>query len=115
MTTVVVEGDVVQIPEWATDLESFRRWADSDDFPETGRICYLKGEVWVDMSKEQAFSHVQVKNEFAFAWTALEKGGHPGLFFADGLRLSNLPADVSGKPDGTFVAEETLRTGRARL
>ena len=25
----------------------------SDEFPEYGRIAYLKGEVWIDMSKEQ--------------------------------------------------------------
>jgi hypothetical protein len=54
-TTVVAEGDFVQIPDWVEDLESFRRWAHSDEFPETGRICYLDGEVWVDMSKEQFF------------------------------------------------------------
>src|SRR5690349_1237863 len=43
--------DHVDIPLWVIDLDSFRRWMDSDDFPEEGRINYIKGEVWVDMSK----------------------------------------------------------------
>jgi len=62
-TTLVVERDSVTIPAWVDDLDSFRRWARSDEFPESGRICFLNGEVWVDMSKEQAFWHNQVKSE----------------------------------------------------
>ena len=115
MTTVVVEGDVVQIPEWATDLESFRRWADSNDFPEAGRICYLKGEVWVDMSKEQLFSHLQVKSKFNIVLGGLAEAEELGLYFPDGLLLTNLAADLSWKPDGTFVSAATLRTGLVRL
>ena len=115
MTTVVVEGDVVQIPEWATDLESFRRWADSNDFPEAGRICYLQGEVWVDLSKEQLFSHLQVKSKFNIVLGGLAEAEELGLYFPDGLLLTNLAADLSWKPDGTFVSAATLRTGLIRL
>ena len=53
--------DKVSVPVWATDLESFRRWTEAADFPEKGNIGYLNGEVWVDMSKEQVFTHVLVK------------------------------------------------------
>ena len=48
MSTIVVEDQVVQIPPWVASLATFRRWTDSEDFPESGRIGYLKGEVWVD-------------------------------------------------------------------
>jgi hypothetical protein len=41
MVTFVIESDRVSVPEWVTDLASFRRWAESEDYPETGRICYL--------------------------------------------------------------------------
>ena len=50
MTTFVYESDRVSVPSWVTTLEAFRRWADAEDFPETGEICYLKGEVYVDLS-----------------------------------------------------------------
>jgi len=53
MTTFMLYTDRVTIPDGVDDLSSFRRWAHSDDFPETGRICFLQREVWVDLSKEQ--------------------------------------------------------------
>ena len=37
------------------------------------------------------------------------------IFLGDGLRLSNTDADISCKPDATFIATETLRSGEARL
>lgn len=115
MHTFVVESQVVRIPDWIEDLASFRRWTTADEFPEQGRICYLNGEVWVDMSKEQIFTHNQVKNEYSFVLTGLAKSGKRGFFFPDGVRLVNLPADVSVQPDGLFVSHESLESGRVRL
>jgi len=116
MSTFVLDGDFVRIPTWVEDLASFRRWVHSDEFPETGRICYLKGEVWVDMSKEQIFSHNQVKNEYAFVLTGLAKASRRGRYFPDGLLLTNEEADLSSQPDGgTFISYDSLETGRVRL
>ena len=84
----------VSIPPGITDVESFRRWAGADDFPEKGRICYLQGEVWVDMSKEQVFSHVLVKTEITAVLRALTKAEQLGLFLGDGVLLSNADADM---------------------
>ena len=58
MPTVIYPDGTLQIPVWVTDLTSFRRWAESDGFPEEGRVCFINGEVWADMSKQQVFSHV---------------------------------------------------------
>jgi hypothetical protein len=63
MSTILLDTQVVRIPLWVRDLASFRLWAHSDEFPEAGRICFFHGEVWVDMSKEQFFSHNQVRAE----------------------------------------------------
>ncbi len=115
MTTVVLDAAEVHIPAWVVDLESFRRWAETDDCPDTCRVWYLKGEVWVDMSKEQLFSHIQVKNEFAFTITGVAKAGRLGRFFPDGIFLSNISADIAGNPDGVFVSAASLRTQRVRL
>jgi Uma2 family endonuclease len=116
MVTVVFDGcNQVGVPAWVSDLASFRRWADSDDFPENGRICFLKGEVWVDMSKEQIFSHILVKTEFTAVLRRLVKARKLGLFLTDGLRVSNLEANISVVPDATFVSTETLQTGGVQL
>jgi Uma2 family endonuclease len=115
MVTIVNENEYVSVPEWVVDLDSFRRWADSDDFPETGRIWYIKGEVWIDMSREQLFSHLMLKNEFASILTGLIKTDKRGLFFPDGLFLSNVHADIAGNPDGTFISYKSLESGDVRL
>ena len=43
MNTFVLDAEVVRIPSWIVDLDSFRRWAGR--VPEAGRICYLWGNV----------------------------------------------------------------------
>jgi Uma2 family endonuclease len=115
MNTFVIDSQFVHIPEWVKDLESFRRWADSDDFPENGRICYLNGEVWVDMSKEQLFSHNQIKAVFTAVLVNLLMSARVGRYFPDGAFLSNIDADLSAIPDGVFVSTKSLRAGRVRL
>src|SRR5262245_58758767 len=108
------ESRALTIPAWVIDLPSFRRWYDSDDFPEEGRIWYLYGGVWADMSKEQVFSHNQVKGELTRVLGGLVKRLKMGRFFPDGPRLTNLPAEFSGVPDGTYVSFDSLRAGRAK-
>jgi Uma2 family endonuclease len=115
MSTVVVEGDVVHIPAWVVDLDSFRRWGESQSFPESGRIGYLNGEVWVDMSKEQLFSHLLVKSQYNMVLGRLAEKEKPGLYFPDGLFLTNLAVGFSWKPDGTFVSMESLQCGLVKL
>jgi Uma2 family endonuclease len=105
----------VRVPEWVVDLASFRRWTDSDEFPEEGRIDYIKGEVWIDMSKEQVFSHNQSKTVFTGVLWGLVTAGKLGRYFADGVRLSNIGADLSAVPDGTFISRETMREANIQL
>src|SRR5437588_9823084 len=115
MVNILVEAEQVRVPNWVDDLDSFRRWADAEDVPEKARVWFLCGEVWIDMSREQVFSHVLVKTKIAFTLTGLVEEGERGLFLGDGVRLTNVAADFSVKPDGTFVARETLEGGRVRL
>lgn len=115
MITIVNETTEVRVPTWVKDLRSFRRWADTDDFPQTGRICFFQGGVWGDMSKEQVFSHTLVKTEYSYVLTGLTKQGIAGLYLGDGLLVNNLLADFSAKPDGTLISVEALRTQEVRL
>jgi Uma2 family endonuclease len=115
MITILYESDQVTVPEWVVDLESFRRWADADDFPEKGRICYLKGEVWVDMSKEQVFTHAAVKTEITVVLGGLVKAERLGRLWADGVLLSSEIADIASKPDAIFVSAGALQSQRVHL
>ncbi|MCI0681099.1 MAG: Uma2 family endonuclease [Gemmataceae bacterium] len=110
----MVDRESVSIPEWVTDHDSFRRWARSEEFPEKARVCYLRGEKWVDMSKEQVFSHNQVKNEFAYVLTGLAKR-LGGTYFPDGVLLSHSEAELTSKPDGVYVSDESFDTRRVLL
>jgi Uma2 family endonuclease len=101
-------SDHVKIPLSVIDLASFRRWMDSDDFPELGRIEYIKGEVWIDMSKEQVFTHVLVKTRITAVLSELVEANEGGLFLGDGVLLSNVDADIAVKPDALFASTDTL-------
>jgi Uma2 family endonuclease len=103
------------IPAGITDLESFRRWAHSDAFPEHGRIDYLNGAIWVDLTLEQLYSHNQVKGEIGAVLHALAKASGLGRYLADGMRLSNPATALSTEPDGSYVSYAAVQQGRVRL
>ena len=103
MINIISEGEEVAVPAWVLDLESFRRWIEAKDVPEKARIWYLKGEVWVDMSKEQVFSHVLVKTKLTARLTTLVEAEQLGLYLGD-----ELPTDYDG-------AKRTDEAAYARL
>lgn len=109
------DSETVRLPMWVTDLESFRRWAVSDEAPEQVPVFFLAGEVWIDMSKQQVFSHVRLKQKFFLTLGLLAANGGLGDFFPDGLLLTNVDADLSGNPDGTFISHDAFREKRVRL
>jgi Uma2 family endonuclease len=113
--SVIIFEDRACIPGWVEDLESFRRWACSDEFPERGWFSFLNGEIWVDLSMEELFSHNQVKAPFTFTILGLLEQTPSGLFVPDRMLLSNKAADLSTEPDGLFFFWDTLKSGRLRL
>ena len=115
MIRVMNEEDQVIVPGWVTDLESFSRWTETDAFPEQGNIGFLKGEVWIDLSREEVFSHVLVKTCYSSVLDGVVRVAKLGLYLSSGVFLRNDDADLSGKPDGTFVTNAALEEGRLRL
>jgi len=113
--TVFMDDVHLHVPGWVTDVDSFRKWTDTDDFPDRGNIWWLAGEVWADMSKERLFSHLAVKQEFFRVLGNLAKSDCPGMVIPDGLLLSNFAAEISGNPDATYISAETLDSDRVRL
>ena len=115
MIRILNESTKISVPFWVADLESFRRWSDIEEFPDQGRIDYLNGEVWLDMSTEQVFTHGAVKTEYTVVLGQLAKDNNQGMYWVDGPRLSHEQVDLSVKPDGIYVAIKSLQTKRVRL
>jgi Uma2 family endonuclease len=114
MTVVHHDTTSVHIPVWVGDLASFRRWMHSAESPEKSPVFFLAGEVWVDMTKEQFFSHNPLKKTIALVLSGLETQV-PRRFIPNGMLLTNEDADLSGNPDGAFVSTESFRSARVRL
>ena len=111
--TIEIAADTqVQIPSYVTDLNTFRRWAHSEEFPERGEISYIAGEIWVDMNAEEIESHNKVKRDVGGGlWLFLENTD-AGELLVDGALLVNEEADLATEPDLIFCSWESLRSGR---
>jgi Uma2 family endonuclease len=109
----VVEESVC-IPTWVTDNQAYVRWACSNQFPQHGRLAFFHGEVWVDMSPEELFTHNQLKGEFALVLGTLLKDTRLGRFYPDRCLLTNARAGLSTEPDGLFISFPSIRSRRIR-
>jgi hypothetical protein len=50
MSPIVIDNGV-RIPAWVRDLNSFRGWACSENFPQHGWFSFLNRDVWVDVQR----------------------------------------------------------------
>lgn len=111
---VIIDEENLRIPEDAFTFEGFQRWIDSGEFPETGRIDYLEGNVDVDMSPENLFSHGTPKIAISSRLHILVAEAELGLVFSDSTRLKSRFADLSVEPDVVVVLKETFKAGKIR-
>src|SRR4051794_30103554 len=112
MATVVCETGSIRIPPSVVDLQSFRRWVQSEEAPEKGSIHFIRGDVWVDLSREELFSHNQVKGAVLVAIAGQVKQAESGLYLSWGARFTNVVAGISVLPDSLFITNEAIRAGR---
>jgi Uma2 family endonuclease len=112
---VVEPPDGTVVPGWVNDLTSFSRWTESPEFPETGRVSYVQGDVWMDMSLEDLFTHNLLKVEIAAVLTSIVKAAALGYVFGDGARVRNEAAELSVEPDAVYVSFEAIRSAHVRL
>lgn len=115
MSTLCFDTEILTLPDSGCGLEAFRQWALSDQSPDKAPVFYLAGEVWIDMSKEQFFSHNKIKTEFTRVLSNLAKKKRLGSYCSDGMLLSNEEAELSGNPDGIFVTNASFRSGKVQL
>ncbi len=104
----------IDVPLSALDLAGFREWAHSDEFPETGRVSFLNGEIFVDMSPEDLTTHNQVKLGLYSGWERHVDEFDVGEVIVDGMLLINEEADLGTVADGLLCLYESIRTGRVR-
>lgn len=108
---VVIE-EKVRIPAEVVDLESFCRWATSEEYPQSGHFSYFHGEIWVDLSMEEMYSHNRVKTKFTQILATVVEEASVGILLADRMLLRNSAADLSTEPDALFVSYDALQSGR---
>jgi Uma2 family endonuclease len=110
----IVFAEQLTFPESVDDLESFRHWVTSDEFPEKARVSYLDGKFWVDLPMERV-GHNLCKKTITNVLSSLIASEDRGLDFTDGMLLSNVEVGLSTQPDFMFIASETLDSGRVTI
>jgi Uma2 family endonuclease len=110
----VVISEEVEIPSWIIDLPSFRQWARSPAYPERGKVSFLDGEIWVEVSMEKVI-HNLLKTLITSTLFAICSARGLGRVFGDRMMLVNPDAGLSTEPDGLFFFEDSLTSGRVRL
>lgn len=107
----ILFSDRILIPAGIDDVEAFRRWAKSDAFPERGRFAFLGDRLWVELEREQLFTHNRVKMLVSGVLDQLARSDKLGYFFSDRAFLTNKEANLSTEPDGTFTSFAAVRSG----
>ena len=111
---VILDDEDLRIPAEVYTFDEFRRWSQGDDFPERGRIDYLDGEVEVDLSPEDLYTHGVVKTVVAGElYASVVKTGR-GNVFIDRTRIVSPAAQLSVEPDVVVVLWESVESGRVR-
>ena len=107
-------GGHLCIPADVYTLDGFRRWAHSPQFPERGRISFIKGEVDVDMSPEEIQTHNKLKTAISGGLFTIVERADLGELHFDGAFFVNKRAALATEPDAMFCSWEGLVSKRVR-
>ncbi len=110
MASTIIFEERLTIPP-IDSLSDFRRWALSDEFPQTGRIDYFAGLIEVDMSPEDLYTHGTLKAEVASVIHQRTKQIE-GQTFIDCTRITFPATGLSVEPDVLVVMNSSLADGR---
>jgi Uma2 family endonuclease len=101
----------IEIPPIGS-LAEFQDWAESDSFPQHGRIDYIAGCIEVDMSPEDLYCHGTLTGELYLAVGTRVKRTRWGQAFVKQTRLVSPSGDLSVEPDILYVSFQSLKSGR---
>jgi Uma2 family endonuclease len=105
----------IKVPGWVVDLETYRQWAASEEYPHSGWISFLDGTIFVDPHMEELFTHNQVKGAYAYAIMSVLGPTPSGMYVHDRMLLTNATANLSTEPDGLFFFWTTIQSNRLRM
>lgn len=115
MSASILIQDELEIPAGFETLDEFRRWAVSEEFPDTGRIDFVHGRVEIDMSPDNLYFHSAPKSEIGRVIGNRLKSTNLGQVFVDKSRISVPHAQLSVEPDIVFVSDAAILSGRVQL
>lgn len=110
----IIADENFRIPEDADTYDGFLRWSESAEFPEAGRIDYLGGEIDVDMSPEDLYTHSVVKTAVALTLGSLVVEPDLGDLFIDRAQIRSRFAQLAAEPDLVVVLHSSLESGQVR-
>lgn len=114
-TGAVLIGDRVRVPSDVFELDRFREWAHSDEFPQAGEISFFAGDVDVDLSREDIGSHNQVRLALTTEIAIRNRRYDLGEVFCKRAFLVNESAELATEPDLIFCSWRRFRTGGIEL
>lgn len=115
MAVMIARGEeTLTVPLWVSDLESFRRWTHSDEYPEQAKALYFDGNIYLDQPMEKLL-HVEIKAAIATEIRLWARKHLPGYVFIDKMRFEHSEADLSSEPDVMYTSDESIEAGRVRL
>lgn len=100
------------VPATEMTLAQFREWAESDDYPEQGKVVYFRGELYSDLSSEQIDTYVATKAAINLTIGNLIHDNDLGRYYPDGAGLQNERAGVANEPDALFAKWDTIKSGK---
>lgn len=103
---------IFRVPATGMTLKQFRDWAESDDFPEQGRVLFYRGELYFDMCPERIDLHSALKDAINHTIGGLVRNEDLGRYYPDGAGIDNEDADVGNEPDALFAKWETIKSGK---
>ena len=109
---VLCEG--LHIPAGITNLESFRAWTRSADFPRVGRIEYDPGRITIDTSRGRRYPHIPVKVAIDVTLLNLDRELESGMYHHQLKEIIFPPDQHAWERSGVFVSYGTLASGRIR-
>lgn len=114
MVPAVVFEERLRVPADVFNMDRFRDWIHSDQFPERVRAAYIAGEIEVDMSPEELETHNKLKSDLhGHLWLHI-KQHDLGDLLSDGALLVCPEAELATEPDMMFCSWDSLRQGRVR-
>jgi Uma2 family endonuclease len=115
MSAGILIDNQLDIPPGIDTLDDFRRWTQSTDFPEQGRIDWIGGKLEVEMAPDNLQWHTSPKTEIGATLHSLVKGQDLGHVFIDKTRVVLPRSDVGSEPDVVLVTHDSIEGGSVRL